>query len=239
MPSEAEPAYGQSTAWRPERPRFRLFPLVVSWLATGVALMVAAGLLPGVSIDGFWGALLVAAIVAALNAVIPPVLAALRLPPTLVLGFLLVLLADAGILLLTDALTDGILTRRRLRLGAARRARRRRGERRARRPPRLGRHVLAAHRAADRAPAGHHRRAPTSPGSSSSRSTGSRCPCCAGRCATATPRPWRAGWPRTRTAWPSGRPTSPRRRAPARRGSCWAPTRTSRRSAGWRRRPRR
>ena len=37
-------------------------------------------------------------IVAALNAVIPPVLAALRLPLTLVLGFLLVLIADALIL---------------------------------------------------------------------------------------------------------------------------------------------
>ena len=43
----------------------------------------------------------------------------------------------------------------------------------------------------------------------------------------------------TRTGWPSGRPICPRRRAPARRGSCSAPTRTSRRSAGWRRRPRR
>jgi len=107
--SEAEPEYGQSTAWRPERPRFRLFPLLASWLATGVALMVAAGLLPGVSIDSFWGALLVAIIAAALNAVIPPVLAALRLPATLLLGFLLVLAADAGILLLTDYLTDGIL----------------------------------------------------------------------------------------------------------------------------------
>jgi uncharacterized membrane protein YvlD (DUF360 family) len=72
--------------------------------------MVAAGILPGVSIEGFWGALVVAAIVAALNAVIPPALAALRLPLTLVLGFLLVLVADAGILLVTDSLTDGVLT---------------------------------------------------------------------------------------------------------------------------------
>ena len=71
-------------------------PAVVSWLATGVALMVAAGLLPGVSIDSFWGALLVAIVAAALNAVIPPVLAALRLPATLLLGFLLVLAADAA-----------------------------------------------------------------------------------------------------------------------------------------------
>ena len=105
MPERPEPAYGQSTAWQPERPRLRLFPLVVSWLATGVALMVAAGLLPGVDIESFWGALVVAVIVAALNAVIPPVLAALRLPLTLVLGFLLVLIADAVILLIAAELT--------------------------------------------------------------------------------------------------------------------------------------
>ena len=40
MTSDPEPTYGQSTAWKPERPRWRLFPLLVSWLATGVALMV-------------------------------------------------------------------------------------------------------------------------------------------------------------------------------------------------------
>jgi uncharacterized membrane protein YvlD (DUF360 family) len=95
--------------WQAERYRWRLFPLLISWIAAGVAFMVAAGLLPGVYVDGFLGAMLVAAVVAVLNAVIPPVLAALRLPATLVLGFLLVLFADAGILLATDALTDGIL----------------------------------------------------------------------------------------------------------------------------------
>jgi uncharacterized membrane protein YvlD (DUF360 family) len=108
--SEPERTYGHSTRWKPEAPRLRLFPLIVAWFATGVALMVAAWLLPGVDIRSFWGALLVAVIVSALNAVIPPVLAALRLPLTLVLGFLLVLIADALILLATDALTDGILT---------------------------------------------------------------------------------------------------------------------------------
>ena len=55
-----------------------------------------AGSCPGSTSTSFWGALVVAAIVAALNAVIPPVLAALRLPLTLVLGFLLVLIADAA-----------------------------------------------------------------------------------------------------------------------------------------------
>jgi uncharacterized membrane protein YvlD (DUF360 family) len=107
---EPERSYGHSTAWKPERPRLRLYPLVVSWFATGVALMVAAWVLPGVDIRSFGGALVVAVIVAALNAVIPPVLAALRLPLTLVVGFLLVLIADALILQITDAVTDGVLT---------------------------------------------------------------------------------------------------------------------------------
>ena len=131
---EAEPENPiGATGWQPSGHRWRLFPLVVSWLATGVALMVAAGLLPGVNIDSFWGALLVAAVVAVLNAVIPPVLAALRLPLTLVLGFLLVLLADAGILLARRRPDRRRAHGRQLRLGAAGGARGRRGERRARR----------------------------------------------------------------------------------------------------------
>ena len=109
-PSNPEQTYGQSTAWQPERPQFKVFPLVVSWIATGAALMVASWVLSGVDIENFLGALVVAAIVAALNAVIPPVLAALRLPLTLVLGFLLVLFADALILLLTAEVAENALT---------------------------------------------------------------------------------------------------------------------------------
>ena len=236
--SEPERSYGHSTAWKPDAPRLRLFPLVVSWFATGVALMVAAWLLPGVDIRSFWGALLVAVIVSALNAVIPPVLAALRLPLTLVLGFLLVLVADAA-----DPPCHGQLDRRhlhgrQLRLGTPRRARRRRRERRARRGARLGRHVLGPHRTPDRDAARASSPRPRCPGSSTSRSTGSRCPSCGGRCATETRRTWRAGRGIRTGSW-SGRPTSRRRRVRARRGSCWGRTRTSRRSAGWRRRRRR
>jgi uncharacterized membrane protein YvlD (DUF360 family) len=109
MPTATEPANGGNPAWQPVRPRRRLLPLIVSWLATGVALMVAAELLPGVHIESFGGALLIAVVVAALNAVVPPVLAALRLPATLVLGFLLVLIADAVILLVAADVTDGVL----------------------------------------------------------------------------------------------------------------------------------
>jgi uncharacterized membrane protein YvlD (DUF360 family) len=104
------PTYGQAMGWKPERASLKLFPVVVSWLATGVALIVASWLLPGVDVESFWGALVVAAIVGALNAIIPPVLAALRLPLTLVLGFLLVLIADALILLLAAEVAENALT---------------------------------------------------------------------------------------------------------------------------------
>ena len=110
--SDLQPEHGQSTAWKPDRPSVKLFPLIVSWFATGVALMVASWALPGVDIGSFWGALVVAAVVALLNAVIPPVLAALRLPLTLVLGFLLILIADAVILQVAAQLnvTDGVFS---------------------------------------------------------------------------------------------------------------------------------
>jgi hypothetical protein len=43
MPSDSELTYGLSRDWQPERPRLRVFPFPVSWLAVGIALMVAAG----------------------------------------------------------------------------------------------------------------------------------------------------------------------------------------------------
>ena len=63
-------------------------------------------ILPGVDIVGYGGALAVAAVVAVLNAVLPPLLAALRLPFMLALGFVLVLILDALVLKLASDLLD-------------------------------------------------------------------------------------------------------------------------------------
>ena|SRR4249919_198494 len=90
--------FGERPAWRPERPRLRPTRLVVSWFMAALALLVAAWLVPGVSITGFWGAVLVAALIAVLNAFLPPVIAALRLPYSVGLSFVLVLLLDALLL---------------------------------------------------------------------------------------------------------------------------------------------
>ena len=100
-----------------------------------------------------------------------------------------------------------------------------------------GRRLHPAGREGHRSPAGRRRPPHRRRGCSAWRSTGSPYPCCATRCATAAPRTWPAGSPRTAITWPNGSPTSPRRPARARPGSCSAPTRTSRRSGGWRRRP--
>ena len=87
--------------WHPERPRLRPLRLVINWLITAVALLVAASLVPEVKVNGLGAALLVALFVAALNAMLPPVIAALRLPFTLVTSFLLILVVDAAILLVS------------------------------------------------------------------------------------------------------------------------------------------
>jgi uncharacterized membrane protein YvlD (DUF360 family) len=99
--------YGEAVVWQPERPRLKPLRLLISWLLTGAALWLAAAILPGVDIEETWGALGVAAVVAALNAVLPPILAALRLPFTVALGFILVLLLNAFVLkLASDVLED-------------------------------------------------------------------------------------------------------------------------------------
>jgi uncharacterized membrane protein YvlD (DUF360 family) len=95
-------AYDEELAWHPERPRFSVWRLLIAWVLTAAALWVAAAILPGVHIDDAWGALLVAAVVAVLNAVLPPMLAALRLPFMLALGFLLVLALNAFVLKLAS-----------------------------------------------------------------------------------------------------------------------------------------
>jgi uncharacterized membrane protein YvlD (DUF360 family) len=107
--ADAPQATYDDRSWRPELPRLRPLSLLATWIVNAIALLIAAGIVSGVHIDSFWGALVVAAILGALNAIVPPLLAALRLPFTLVAGFLLILVADALMLLAAANLTDGVL----------------------------------------------------------------------------------------------------------------------------------
>ena len=103
-PVPAEPA------WQPARPKFRPAALILAWILSAAALLAAAWIVPGAHVNNFWSALVAVAVIAVLNAVLPPIVAALRLPLMLVLGLLLVLVLDALMLLAADRLTDGDLS---------------------------------------------------------------------------------------------------------------------------------
>src|SRR4051812_14051312 len=101
--------YGMPVRWSPDKPRVRPLRLLFTWLVAAASVAVAAWMLPGFALERTGSAFLVAAAVAVVNAVLPPLIAALRLPFTLVAGFLLVLLADAFALrLAADALPDHV-----------------------------------------------------------------------------------------------------------------------------------
>ena len=100
--TDAALPFGERPTWSPARPRIRPFRPVLSWLVSGAALLVAALIVPGVHVPGFGGAIVAAALIAILNALLPPLIAALRLPFALISGFVLVLVLDALMLELTS-----------------------------------------------------------------------------------------------------------------------------------------
>jgi uncharacterized membrane protein YvlD (DUF360 family) len=93
-------AYGEAVTWEPQTPRIRPLHLLLGWAVSAASVFAAAWLLPGVDLLEFGGGFLVALAVAVFNAILPPVLAALRLPFVVALGFLLALFANALLLLL-------------------------------------------------------------------------------------------------------------------------------------------
>src|SRR6478752_7486752 len=102
--------YGQKAVWAPKRPRIGLLHVIVAWILSTIALLVAAWIVPGAHVESWGGAFVAAAVIAILNALLPPVIAALRLPLMLVTGLLLILILDALMLLAADNLTDGDLS---------------------------------------------------------------------------------------------------------------------------------
>ena len=94
--------YGHVAAWEPQTPRLDPLHLLTSWLVGTVAVLIAAEVVPGLTVGSFRDAAAAAAAIALLNAVIPPIIAAVRLPFTLAVGFPLVLAIDALILMLVS-----------------------------------------------------------------------------------------------------------------------------------------
>jgi uncharacterized membrane protein YvlD (DUF360 family) len=92
------------------RPRISVLRVLIAWVLSAAALLFAAAIVPGVTIHGWGGAFLAAAIIAVLNAVLPPIIAAIRLPFTLVTGLLLVLALDALMFQIASWIAPSALT---------------------------------------------------------------------------------------------------------------------------------
>ena len=76
-------------------------------LLTAVAVIVLATILPGIIVDGYVSAIIVAIVIALLNMVVRPVLIFFTLPATLVTFGLFIFVINAIIILIADKLVDG------------------------------------------------------------------------------------------------------------------------------------
>ena len=81
--------------------------IIIKILLTGVAAVIAAYILPGVQIDGFVSALILAIVLALLNAVVRPILVILTIPVTVLTLGLFLLVINALIILMAEYLIAG------------------------------------------------------------------------------------------------------------------------------------
>lgn len=80
---------------------------VVRFLLSGLAVLLAAYLLPGVQVDHYGYALLVALVLAIANAIVKPILVVLTIPITIVTLGLFLLVINAVIILMVDYFVPG------------------------------------------------------------------------------------------------------------------------------------
>lgn len=80
---------------------------VVRFLLSGLAVLLASYLLPGVSVEHYGYALLVAVVLALANVLVKPLLVILTIPLTIFTFGLFLLVINALIILLVDYLVNG------------------------------------------------------------------------------------------------------------------------------------
>jgi len=80
---------------------------ILRLLLSALAVVLLAKILPGVEVSSYWIALLVALVLSVLNLLVKPLLILLTLPVTILTLGLFLLIVNAIIILLADALVDG------------------------------------------------------------------------------------------------------------------------------------
>lgn len=80
---------------------------LINWLVSGLAIVIAAYLLPGIRLTGFFAALVTALVLGLINAVIKPLLLLLTLPINIMTLGLFTLVINALLILLTAKIVPG------------------------------------------------------------------------------------------------------------------------------------
>jgi putative membrane protein len=83
--------------------------LFIRFLLNGLAIVLTSYLLPGVSVENYWTALIVALVLSIANIIVKPVLIILTIPITFITLGLFLLVINALIILLVDYLVDGFV----------------------------------------------------------------------------------------------------------------------------------
>jgi putative membrane protein len=81
--------------------------MIIRFLLSGLAVLLTGYLLPGVYVEHFGYALLVAIVLSIVNVLVKPILVILTIPITIVTLGLFLLVINALIIMLVDALTPG------------------------------------------------------------------------------------------------------------------------------------
>lgn len=82
---------------------------IVRFLFSGLAVVLTAYLLPGVSVEDYWTALIVALVLSLVNIFVKPILILFTIPLTFITLGLFLLVINALMILLTDYFVDGFL----------------------------------------------------------------------------------------------------------------------------------
>lgn len=81
--------------------------LLFNWLASALIILISAYLLPGVHVENFWTALVVAVVLGILNLLVKPLIVVLTLPITLVTLGLFLVIINALLILLAGQIVPG------------------------------------------------------------------------------------------------------------------------------------
>jgi len=81
--------------------------LILRVLLSAVAVVVLSKILPGVGVDTYLTAIIVAVVLSLLNFIVRPILVILTLPVTIITLGLFLLIVNASIILLADYFVDG------------------------------------------------------------------------------------------------------------------------------------